>query len=173
VPVWVLRGGHGHLLFSMPQSPLLGVIDLPPSSFFLTDLPVLGFILLFVIALRNRGRDLISLSQSTAIALGLMAPCALMLSFPWMLYRYRMEFYPELEFLALLGLYLTMTDEEMLRRFSRLQNGFRIGLVVSIVASVGALALWDVGGDASPDEIVQLGIVHYYLEKVIYHLHRI
>src|SRR6185437_1158582 len=45
VPVWVLRNGEGGLLFSMPHSPLLGVVNLPPSSFFLTDLPALGFIL--------------------------------------------------------------------------------------------------------------------------------
>jgi hypothetical protein len=172
VPVWVLRNGHGGLLFSMPHSPLLGIVNLPPSSFLLTDLPALGFILFLAIAVRKGGGRVIRMSQCSAIAAGLLVPCVLMLGFPWMISRYRMEFYPEFEFLALLGLYLTVSDEAMLATFKRLRRFFRAGLMVSIVASIGVLALCDIDGDASPDGIVRSGVVHYYVEKVAYHLHR-
>jgi hypothetical protein len=96
-----------------------------------------------------------------------------MLSFPWMIYRYRMEFYPEIEFLAFLGLYLTASDGEMLAKFARVRRAFGAGLIVSMVTSVGVLGLCDVAGDASPDEIVRPGVVHYYLDKVRYHLQRV
>jgi hypothetical protein len=173
VPVWVLRDGSGGFLFSMAQSPLLGVVNLPPSSFFLTDLLPFGFILLLIIAFQNRRRSLMPMGQSAAIAIGLVVPCVLMLSCSWMIFRYRMEFYPEIEFLALLGLYLTVTNKEMLAKFARLRHFLRASLMVSIVASVVVLALCDLSGDASPDEILRDGIVHYYVDKVTYHLHRV
>jgi len=173
LPVWVLRNGNGGLLLSMPQSPLVGVVTLPPSSFFLTDVTAFGFILLLMIVLRKGRSSLMPIGQFAAIAIGLTVPCLLTLSLSWMIFRYRMEFYPEIEFLAFMGLYLTVTNEAMLARLGRARKIFNASLAVSILASVVSLALYDLSGDTSSDEIVRPGIVHYYLDMVTYHLHRV
>ena len=152
LPVWVLHCPSGQLLFESTLTRLFGDIELPPSSFLLTDLLPLCFILLLAVAAwRRRG----SRSRATgqwvlSVSLGLLAPCVLMLTLAWMIYRYRLEFYPEIDFLALLGLYFSVTDEAMLAKLSGFRRWLTAALTVSVFASFMALALFDLSGDELP-----------------------
>lgn len=143
-PVWVLHGADGHLLMEKTRAQLLVSSELPPSSFFLTDLLPLCFIAFLAITLwRRRSGTLPPLSQLAAVAAGLLAPCVLMLTAIFMAYRYRMDFYPEIDFLAFLGLYAAVGDETMLARFVRDRKWITAALVVSIVSSFGTLTVYD------------------------------
>jgi hypothetical protein len=80
-------------------------------------------------------------------------------------YRYRMEFYPEIDFLALLGLYLTVSDDAMLAKFARCRRWVTAALMVSIVSSFAALTLYDLGGTGGTERDVTDGIAHYYRQE--------
>jgi hypothetical protein len=170
VPVWVLHGRNGQLLFEDTQTRLFGDIELPPASFLLTDLIAFCFIALLVVGLRKRVAAIATPAGTWAalVGLGLLAPCLLMLSLDWLTYRYRVDFYPEFDFLALLGLYVTVTDEAMLKKFARLRSGFSVALAVSVLASVAALTLHDISdeGGAPPEEILNRGVVRYYKDTL-------
>ncbi len=173
-PVWALHAvNDSQMLDSRWTRTMIG-IELPPSSFLLTDMLAFCFIALLAVALWKR-RSLGLPAQgrwAAAVASGLLAPCALMLTAIWAAYRYRTEFYPEIEFLAFLGLYLTVTDEKMLALFGRFRNWMAAAVAVSIVSSLLSLALLDVGQPIPPEPDPQ-GLVHYYLQITADHYHKI
>jgi cbb3-type cytochrome oxidase subunit 3 len=146
-PFWALRDIDDGALFNSYWGRTMNGIELPPSSFFLTDLFVFCFIALLAVALwRHRKRAFSPAARSAAaVAIGLLAPCILMLTAMWVAYRYRMEFYPEFQFLAFLGLYLTVTDDKMLALFARFRKGIIAALVLSVASSFFFLFLVDVG----------------------------
>ncbi len=174
LPVWVLHAPGGQLLFESTQTRLFGDIELPPATFLLTDLLPLCFIALLAVALfRRRATRLPATGRwAAAVSLGLLAPCILMLTLAWMVYRYRLEFYPEIDFLAFLGLYLTVTDESMLAKFARCRKWLAAALAVSVFASTMALALFDLSTDAAAPPLLRPGIVQYYRGQIAFHLHR-
>lgn len=174
LPIWVLHGSNGQLLFDPTQTRLIDFAELPPSSFFFTDLLPLCFIALLAIALwRRRAGALRHMGQpATAVAIGLLAPCILILSAIDMSYRYRMEFYPEIDFLAFLGLYSTVIDERMLATFARYRKWMTVGLTVSIVSSFLALSLYNLSDYGPAQETLRPGIVRYYSNEVAKRYHR-
>ncbi len=145
-PFWSLRDIDDGALFDNYWGRTMNGIELPPSSFFLTDLFVFCFIALLAVALwRRRARGVSPAARSAAaVAIGLLAPCMLMLTAMWVAYRYRMEFYPEFQFLAFLGLYFIVTDEEMLALFARFRKAIAATLVLSVASSFFFLFLVDV-----------------------------
>lgn len=172
-PVWVLHGSSGQLFMEKTQTRLFDYIELPPSSFFLTDLLPLCFIALFAIALwRRRPADQPFLRQLVAIGIGLFVPCLLMLTFVYLAYRFRMEFYPEIDFLAFLGLYLTVTDKTMLATFARFSRWIRAALAVSIVASFVTLMLYDLSFGGPAQMCLRDGITRYYGQGAAQYYHR-
>lgn len=101
-PVWVLHGSDGRFLFDAVRVRLIDSVELPPSSFLLTDallLSLAGSALLRWCRRRDR-----QAARGLAIAAGLAIPPLLMLTAISMCFRYRMDFYPVLEFLAFSGL---------------------------------------------------------------------
>jgi hypothetical protein len=158
-PIWTLRTTGGHFLFAQTQARLFDVIELPSSSFLLTDLLPLCFIAFLVIAVvRRRSGMLPPVSQWAALAAGLMAPCILMLTAIAMTHRYRMEFYPEIDFLAFLGLYSILNDEKMRAEFTRCRNWVSAALVVSAVASFTVLILYQHAPLGPAQELLRKGI---------------
>jgi hypothetical protein len=174
-PVWVLHGSNGHLLFESTQMRLFEDIELPPSSFFLTDLLPLCFIAFLAAALwKRRAGGLPPVRQwAAAIAAGLLAPCIFILALVWEAYRYRMEFYPEIDFLALLGLYFTVTDQAMLARFARLRRWMTAALAVSVLSSFMALALYDLSYMSPAQGSLRSGVVQFYSQSVAEHYHNV
>ncbi len=134
LPLGALQGANG--LFDNTQTRLMFAAELPPSSFFLTDLLPLAFIVFLAMALWPARRifpqrlrkgalfvpstnppqssRIFSHDQGLALAAGLAVPCVLMLTAIYMSYRYRMEFYPEIDLLAFLGLYATVSNPDLL-----------------------------------------------------------
>ena len=173
-PIWVLHGSNGELLFASTQARFFGDIELPPSSFLLTDMIPFCFILLLGFAsCKCRLTGLSGARRwAAAVAVGLLAPCVLMLGLAWMTYRYRIEFYPEIDFLTLLGLYLLLTQESAFTRSAAIRRVFSAALAISILSSTAALMLHDISDEgALPEEILSPGVVRYYHDAVRYYVY--
>jgi hypothetical protein len=173
-PFWAVHASNGDQLLESTWARTMISVELPPSSFFLTDTLAFCFIALLIFALwKRRSRGLPPVGRwAAAAAIGLLAPCILMLMAPHATYRYRVEFYPEIEFLAFVGLYLTVTNEKMLALFARFRNWIAGAVAVSIASSLLGLALLDVGQPLPPEPDPQ-GLVHYYLQITADHYHKI
>jgi hypothetical protein len=143
LPLWAIQSGAGQFLFEHAQTRLFDCIELPPSTFFLTDLLPLCFIALLIVALcKRRSGGLLPVRQWAAIAVGLAFPGILMLTYSYLTYRYRMEFYPEIDFLAFLGLYMVLVDDRLRSIYARRRVWIEAALIVSVVASFAALLLY-------------------------------
>jgi hypothetical protein len=176
-PFWALRDVDDGTLVDNIWGRTMNGIELPPSSFFLTDLFVFCFIALLAVALWRRRAHSISPAAryAAAVAIGLLAPCILMLTAMWVAYRYRMEFYPEFEFLAFLGLYFIVTDEKMLALFARFRKTIIAALVLSVASSFFFLFLVDVGLPMPPAYGGRPLVAYYrmvtaqHIQKIIAH----
>ena len=128
-PIWTIIRPDGQFLFSKFEGRMLGSVEPPPASFLLSDplLLVLGGVFLPRLA-RER---LLDLRAAAALMTGLLIPVLLILMFEGMAFRYRMEFYPLLEFTAFLGFYAICVNPG---RFSALSRG-RLSLI--LIASAG------------------------------------
>ncbi len=167
LPIWAFHNGSGHLFFESFQARMFDAVELPPGSFFLTDLLPICFIGFLVYAFKTgRSKVLLPASRWLAIAAGLAVPCVLMLSAIYMSYRYRMEFYPLMDLLAFLGLYAVVSDEGLLAKFSRLRGWMVAATVVSVVTSFGMLVLYELSEFGPSREFLQGGIIHCYVDVV-------
>jgi len=102
-PIWAIVGADGQFLFSDFQDRMFDAIELPPSSFLLSD-PLL--ILLFAALLRWR-RDLGDrMGLAWALLCGFAVPPLLMLAGWYMAFRYRLEFQPLWVLGGLLGFHV-------------------------------------------------------------------
>jgi hypothetical protein len=104
VPVWMLRGEDGTLIFRATQDRLFFTVEFPPATFLLSDMFLVFLTLLGLWALL-RGRVPGDRLSAGLVAAGLAVPGGLMLMAMAATYRYRSEFHPFLEFAALLGLF--------------------------------------------------------------------
>jgi hypothetical protein len=144
VPIWMFEGTDGKLLFEAEQTRLFDSVELPPSSFFLTDLLPIVFIAFLVASiLRPQSLRPISLGQLLALAAGLAVPCVLMLTAISMNYRYRMDFYPEIDLLAFLGFYAATSSAEALAILRRSRGWITAATLVSIISAHGMLLLYN------------------------------
>jgi hypothetical protein len=142
-PIWMFEGTDGKLLFEAEQTQLYDAVELPPSSFFLTDLlPIVFIVFLTASILRPQSLRPISLGQLLALAAGLAVPCVLMLTAITIAYRYRMEFYPEIDLLAFLGFYAATSSMGALAVLQRYRRWITAATLVSIISAHGALLLY-------------------------------
>jgi hypothetical protein len=172
-PVWILRGSDGQFLLINTQTRLFNTVALPPGTFFLTDLLPLCFIVVLAAALWKRRAGKMPIVQCGAVAIGLLTPWILMFMASSTAYRYRMEFYPEIDFLAFLGLYLAVTDQTVLAGFSTFRRWMTLGLAVSVIFSFFTLMLYDIGATEATERDAPAGIVGFYRQAVTYNIHRL
>jgi hypothetical protein len=105
-PIWTIIRPNGQFLFSEFETRLIDHIETPPASFLLSDPLLLTLGGAFLLRLLQLAREhLLDLRAVSALMIGLLIPVLLMLTFAGMAFRYRMEFYPLLEFTAFLGFY--------------------------------------------------------------------
>jgi hypothetical protein len=189
VPIWALQGADGRLLFESTQYRLMDSVELPPSSFFLTDLLPIAFIVLLVMAFwtarsvlssnlatewdrRGAGETAVAgaasplFAEGLALAIGLAVPCIQMLMAISMCYRYRMEFYPEIDLLAFMGLYVTVSNPALLARFSRHRRWFLAATVVTVLSASAAMILSKISGSGPSQEYLRGGVLHYYEHQI-------
>jgi hypothetical protein len=142
-PIWMFEGTDGQLLFEAEQTRLFNVVELPPSSFFLTDLlPVVFIVFLAVSILRPQSLRPICRGQLLALAAGLAVPCVLMLTAIYLSYRYRMDFYPEIDLLAFLGFYAATSSAGALAILYRYRRWTIAATLVSIMSAHSMLLLY-------------------------------
>lgn len=138
VPVWSVLRSDGHLLFRAVQDRLYYTVELPPASFFASDL-MLCFLCGIGCMRLARGRSSgLALATSRLIAIGLAIPGLFMLMAIALTFRYRMEFYPCFEFLALFGL---MELPRMIAARPRLLTGACVATVVISTVTAHAFLL--------------------------------
>lgn len=105
-PIWAFFRADGRLFLEEHQLRILDVTELPPSSFLVTDLLLLLLLGYGLVRLAfshaNTGLDR---ARAISVGTGLMMACLLMLTAISMNYRYRLDFYPFLEYGAFLGLF--------------------------------------------------------------------
>jgi hypothetical protein len=139
VPVWAFQGTNGGLPFHWEQARLFDIVELPPSSFFLTDLlPIVFIACLIASIVGGRLPRPISLARLLALAAGLLVPCLLMLAAINMAYRFRMEFYPEIDLLALLGFYVAAREGGVLSAGSGAIRWYPRGIAAATLISIAS-----------------------------------
>jgi hypothetical protein len=162
-PLWALPGSDGHLLFETTQTRLMDAVELPPSSLLLTDMYPMVLIVLLGMAMRIRiTRQWVLRGPLPALALGLVVPCLLMLMAISMNYRYRMEFYPEIDLLAFAGLYLSAKDEGAKARLGRWKRVLLVAVIVSVISAMGEIALYKMSEYGPSQVYLREGIVRHY-----------
>jgi hypothetical protein len=165
-PIWVIRRGDGHLLFEEHQWRLIDATELPPSSFFLTD-PLFVLLLLYagwslLTAQRSAG---ISRLRALAIGAGFLAPCLLMLAAISMNFRYRMEFYPLIEFGGFLG-FLALCRSPLSATSPRRVCTLPVACAaVGILGSHLIMILYKLSDFGPAIERMHLGIYTYYVQQ--------
>ena len=112
--------------------------------------------------LKRQAEPAIDPIRTMAICAGLATPCALMLAAISMTFRYRMDFYPLMEFgafvgfLALCGSTLTDAEKTRMRRVS-------VALAaVGIAASMASMALYWWSDFGPANEYLRAGLFNYY-----------
>ena len=164
-PIWVFHGPSGKLFFEATQFRLMDALELPPSSLFLTDL--LPFCMMPFLFLYVRRRRCISfISKSTALAVGLAVPCLLMLTAISMNYRYRMDFYPEIDLLGILGLYAVSSDPEIGARFWALRKLLATATAISMASAFVVMILYKLSTWGPSQDLLHNGILHYYANEL-------
>jgi hypothetical protein len=132
-PVWVMRGADGALLWSAFQHRTIDSIELPPSSFFISD-PLLIGLTIFTLFRLVRSRDAVDRAIAVPVLVGLCVPIGLILTFVSMSFRYRLEFYPFFELCAFLGFGLLLSRSKPPPR--------RLFATAAVAGVVSAHAFW-------------------------------
>jgi hypothetical protein len=167
-PVWFLHGGDGGFLFHSFKERVMDLVELPPSSFLISDALLLALAIGGAASiLRNRPLT-IDRGTAGAIACGLALPPLFMLTAYAMAHRYRMEFYPLLEFLALIGGFAAVGPALRWQR----KSGPVIALaIISIVASHVVLVAYKVSSGGSPDPSRDVPVSYYRVFKKLIFRH--
>ena len=105
-PLWGLDITE-NIYFLSHGTDLFDTIEFPISSFVLTD-PLLLFLFVYFVCFAVKSRVVYRHRVFTIISIsaGLLIPCLLMLSFGYLTNRYRLDFYPFIQFGAFLGFWL-------------------------------------------------------------------
>lgn len=134
LPIWTIVRPDGQFLFSEFETRILDGVETPPSSFLLSDPLLLVLGSAFLLRLPRLARErLLDLRVAAALMIGFLIPVFLILTFQYMAFRYRMEFYPLLEFAAFLGFYAICANTGQHSALSR----SRLSLILIVSAGLG------------------------------------
>jgi hypothetical protein len=164
-PIWLIARGDGKFLFEEYQTRIIDDTELPPGSFLLTDLLLMGllFYALWSLAAVKKPMSVVR-SQAIALGLGLTASCVLMLCAIGMCHRYRIDFYPFIELGAFIGLIQLQGSSIIHSRAFRCATV--VAAAVSICASHLELILYKLSVYGLPFERIRGGLFHYYLQRL-------
>jgi hypothetical protein len=148
-PVWFVHTDDGGLLFNDYRKRAIDLVEAPPSSFFITDPLLLMLAAAGLGTVWRRNRIALSLPATRIIAAALALPPVLLVMAFTLAFRYRMEFYPLLVFLALIGAF--GTKPEIAPPRPRSATGLVLIAMVGIVASHLALVVYKISPWANPN----------------------
>jgi hypothetical protein len=133
-PIWTIIRPDGQFLFSDFEKRMLYGVETPPSSFLLSDPLLLVLAGAYLMRLPQLARERrLDIAAVAALMIGLLIPVFLILTFMYMAFRYRMEFYPFLEFSAFLGFYAICVNPDEFSALSRR----RLSLILIAIAGFG------------------------------------
>lgn len=157
VPIWALPTAHCNLLWSAAQLQTIDSLELPPSSFFLSD-PLLIAMAALGIAQVAGKRPALDRAIAVPAMAGLFIPVVLMLIFNSMTFRYRLEFYPFFNLCAFFG-FAGLASRPQRRSVIP----WIVAAAVGIVASHVLWVLYVLGrfGDAA-DRLGGLDVLSFY-----------
>lgn len=164
-PVWVVPNG-GQLFFQDQFARFIDAVELPPSSFFLTDgffLFLGGVFLYSIFCFSRKGQSWQTTIAALSVIVGLSVPAVLMLMAISMNYRYRAEFYPLIMFMAFMGAYriqIMSVKQQWIKPFCWALVG--IGIIFSGVS----LVLYDLSDLGPSQHLIKNGVLQYYLAKI-------
>ena len=158
LPLWVLRGADGQLWWSAFQQRAIDAVELPPSSFLVSDPLLLGLAIYGAMLFFRRGQVL-RRGAVAAVAAGFAVPILLMLTAISMCFRYRLEFYPLIELAAFAG----FAGLAASRPTGRTQLLCGIAAVAGIVIAHGFWILYMISPfGPAPLVMGPLGILDFY-----------
>ncbi len=161
LPFWAVTGADGQLLLSGMRDRLIDAVELPPSSFFLTDPLLLILAVLAVAALiAQRARQWPFRIEATLILLGLAAAPLLMLTAISMNFRYRMDFYAIIEFAAFLGL-IALARASWVHT-ARARRWLIGATVAGVFGSLVTMLLYKLGDFGPAQLLLRGGLIDYY-----------
>jgi len=153
-PIWFLIRPDGRLEFAETDLRLIDVTEMPPSSFFVTDLILLGLsAALAWILIRNK-LHIKNVDTGAMISLltGLTIPAMLMLTFTAFTMRYRMEFYLLFDLGAYMGFFALASDVGTPNRTWTVWSA----VIIGVIASHAMLLLY---------QLSSFGPAHLWLEQ--------
>jgi len=169
VPIWVFQRADGHQLFEEHETRLFDAVELPPSSFLLTDAMLLALLAFAVWALVRQPKLAINRTVVVAVAAGLSVSGLLIMSFGVLGFRYRIDFYPFMEFSAFVGASLLVQSRFLAKTIVRW--GLLTASATSVVASHAELILYKVSILGSAIGYTP-GLLYYYMHALGPHLSR-
>lgn len=161
LPFWAVTGADGQLLLSGMRDRLIDAVELPPSSFFLTDPLLLALAAAGVIALvARRARQWPLRTDAALVLLGLAAAPLLMLTAISMNFRYRMDFYALIEFAAVLGL-IALAHARWIHT-ARARRWLIGATVTGVLGSLVTMLLYKLGDFGPAQLLLRDGLIDYY-----------
>jgi len=166
VPVWVVLRRDGRLVLEEHQMRLIDSTELPPSSFLLTDALLVSLLLFAAWSLARVGSwEPTRRARALSIGVGLGVSCLLMLSAISMCHRYRLDFYPFIEFGAFAGLVFLLRERMIISGVIKWTAATAAAL--SIVASQVVLVLYKLSDFGPGVHWLDDGFVDYYWHQVV------
>ena len=159
-PIWVLQRTDGQQLFYEHETRLFDSVELPPSSFLLTDTLLLALLAVGFWALARQRRLPLSRPIVLTIAAGLGVSCLFILSFNVLAFRYRIDFHPFIEFGAFVGVTLMLQSPNLAR--AGISRALVAASALSIIASNFVLILYR-HSDFGTAVDMKRDILHFYL----------
>jgi hypothetical protein len=164
-PINFISGPGGKFLFADFRAYYYDYVELPPSSFLLSDPLLLLLAAIFFWNLTRNSRMLgFDARHAGALALGFSVPVLLILAFYYAAFRYRGEFYPLLEFAALLGFFIlnnrrdTFSDKAQ----QRWQKSIAWCAIIGVIVSHMLLTAYKASPFGSAERFLAAGWIHAY-----------
>ena len=157
-PLWGFHDANGNFFWGAFQHRTIASIELPPDSFFISDPLLLGLTAYSFVHL-IKYRDLPKPNIVIALLAGFSVPVVLILIAVSMSYRYRIEFYPFLEFASFIGF-------GQLLSLSPKRHGaaFAAATLWSVLAAIGWWMLYAVSPLGPATKFLgRMDVVSYYL----------
>ena len=168
VPIWMLRRPDGLLLFPEFRHRYYDMIELPPSSFLLSDPLILALGVLFVMGLLSarwrggRANRILLISLSAAFALSAAIElCAISLAF-----RYRGDFYPLFVFFGMAGLWWVVSLPEGTKGARLMERAAWPLAILGMLTSTLCLGLYFLSPFGDGEQCVRPGWINCYEARV-------
>lgn len=168
-PINFISGPDGRFLFADFRQRYYDGVELPPASILVSDplLVLLAGVLIWN-AIRGGLKSAFDLRHITTLMIGFAIPVFFILTYYFLAFRFRGEFYAILEFAALLGFYTIVRSGHALSSNvkQRLETLIACIVIFSVISSHFFLAAYKVSPFARPESYLQPGWIASYSRAI-------